>query len=981
MAVTDTALYRFLEKGDRLYPGKVLELRDAVTEWLSYIPQTFPHYTRHTLGHSEEIIAQLSNLLFHDADIAKPAVDLSRVEAYILCAAAYLHDSGMVCADAEKRRILESAEWLDWISPGGSGEKRWQEANDLRADENLSSDVANFLADVQVRFLVAEFVRARHHLRGGDVINEHEAALGRFALGDNVLRQTIADVCVSHGFERKDLEDSERFPDQRDIRGEKANVRFLACLFRLGDLLDMSSDRACPLLLNAACPMPSDSLAHWTQYQRITHRNTSPIEIEITASCRTQEEHRVLRDWCQWIVDEASNSTILMAHARRHPGWTAPQASLDGHSPSIVIRPDASARYVPSNWKLELDQAKIIDRLIHDAYDDPVVFVRELIQNAVDATRCRVYESLSAAGIDPPGWPTDIAVDILDKYPIRILVEERARLNQLSGETETRQTISVEDNGIGMDRDVVERYLLQVGRSYYASPEFRRQFPFNPTSRFGIGFLSIFAVSDEIHVDTLRPKPRQAHEPLRLTLTGPRNYLLTERSDRARQGTRVEVVMREPIQVGEIKEAIRTWCRRVEFPIVIEEAGQRETIRTENPEIFLSQNQNPLDSTQTFAIRGFPIRTSVAQGEIYVFVCTTPKGERWDRHRWAKYTYPNLHPLARAPDLPDYLICQHGIAVQSRGAFREYAHGDSYSYRMDVRGADIYSDLSRTGYSSNARILLEREIAAALSGLLGEHLAVSPFGDGPDGWIYKQNLMDRFASGAFWRNVPQTVPVALGRSAPLMSVDQCTKLNEFATVFRKNFHTGTEYHPPSEIDTRAMEEVAHALGEHCLLERCLVHLSAFASKEMFARCAPIAATLHSSRVVSIRWSRTGNLAALLGYMRHGTRSPVYVINVGGTDTLGLEVHETEEPVEHTTIINASHPFATWLLRLREAINSGIAGLTPGQFARVLYLLETPMRLGGFKANELETFIRPWREAPGIPEDLRPPLLSRTDFLV
>src|SRR5262249_10687018 len=152
---------------------------------------------------------------------------------------------------------------------------------------------------------------------------------------------TIANVCIAHGLRTFELDDPERFPDRRDIRGQPTNVRFLATVLRLGDLLDMSNDRACPVLLNAACPLPGDSLAHWTQYRRIHHRLTSPDRIEITAECETQDEHRVLQDWCQWIVDETKASRHLMSRSLRHRDWQIPFAEMEGPSASIVIRPAA----------------------------------------------------------------------------------------------------------------------------------------------------------------------------------------------------------------------------------------------------------------------------------------------------------------------------------------------------------------------------------------------------------------------------------------------------------------------------------------------------------------------------------------------------------------------------------------------------------------------------------------------------------------
>src|SRR2546425_13044080 len=93
--VKDTALMRHLESLSTAYCGKALELRDAVQGWLNYIPATFPHYTRHTIEHSEEIITQISKLLFDD-ESQQPVIRLTPVEAYVLIAAAYLHDAGMV---------------------------------------------------------------------------------------------------------------------------------------------------------------------------------------------------------------------------------------------------------------------------------------------------------------------------------------------------------------------------------------------------------------------------------------------------------------------------------------------------------------------------------------------------------------------------------------------------------------------------------------------------------------------------------------------------------------------------------------------------------------------------------------------------------------------------------------------------------------------------------------------------------------------
>src|SRR5437879_6962784 len=126
MDFRDTALMIFLRgKQPELY-GNVVELRDVVQNLLAYIPQTFPHYTRHTVLHSDAIVLQVSKLLFRDNEATESVVKLSAIEAYILTASAYLHDAGMVVSDREKQQILESDPWRAWTGKDGVGASRWK---------------------------------------------------------------------------------------------------------------------------------------------------------------------------------------------------------------------------------------------------------------------------------------------------------------------------------------------------------------------------------------------------------------------------------------------------------------------------------------------------------------------------------------------------------------------------------------------------------------------------------------------------------------------------------------------------------------------------------------------------------------------------------------------------------------------------------------------------------------------------------------
>ena len=144
-----------------------------------------------------------------------------------------------------------------------------------------------------------------------------------------------------------------------------------------------------------------------------------------------------------------------MAHATRHAGWHPPEATL-GDEGSIIIRRAPGATYLPMKWSFELDRDIIFERLIHDLYDSNLSFLRELIQNSLDAIRCQLYLDIQTKGLVTPDYPTEVAQVLRDQYAVRVTLTDETATNQLSGEEEIRQVLTVEDNGIGMDSTIAQ---------------------------------------------------------------------------------------------------------------------------------------------------------------------------------------------------------------------------------------------------------------------------------------------------------------------------------------------------------------------------------------------------------------------------------------------------------------------------------------------------------------------------------------------
>lgn len=119
-------------------------------------------------------------------------------------------------------------------------------------------------------------------------------------------------------------------------------------------------------------------------------------------------------------------------------------------------------------------------------YTQKEVFIRELIQNSIDAILLR---------------------EKLDSKPFDKTIKIELGYEKNSGDGELRKYLRITDKGIGMDAFKVERYFTSIGRSYYISEEFselikNREINFEHISNFGIGFLSSFMVCEEINVIT-----------------------------------------------------------------------------------------------------------------------------------------------------------------------------------------------------------------------------------------------------------------------------------------------------------------------------------------------------------------------------------------------------------------------------------------------------------------------------------------------
>lgn len=198
------------------------------------------------------------------------------------------------------------------------------------------------------------------------------------------------------------------------------------------------------------------------------------------------------------------------------------------------------------NRTFQVDLRGVVDLLSHHLYGSPRVYVRELLQNAVDA--------ITARRATEPGAPAVVRIEP----------------SEITGDG----TLRIHDSGIGLTEPQVHELLATIGRSSkrdelgFARNEFLGQ--------FGIGLLSCFLVADEIRVLT-----RHADEPTVLW-TGyadGRYSVRRSRTRRAEPGTTVTLVPRRDAEQWLIGPTVTelAWLYGSLLPVDITVAGTPTT--------------------------------------------------------------------------------------------------------------------------------------------------------------------------------------------------------------------------------------------------------------------------------------------------------------------------------------------------------------------------------------------------------------------
>lgn len=544
----------------KVYDDSVAVLKTVVL----YMQQ----YTLHDKTHVDNVVDIMDRLLPEAVFTALRPMELA---ALILSAA--LHDIGMA-ADRHEIETFKRGQSTDFNSYRAGYPKIVQKASaalargDVVAVEELES------------FLVSEFLRKNHGERCRQYVYTKYKKLLKY--GNYSFAPPLANVCLSH---TRGADDLDKLPCWEVVRGggERCNWRFVAVMLRLGDILDFDAKRTPHVLFEHLGIRDHVSLREWGRHLAVSAWDIGPGRIAYNAKCPDPVIQKTTYDFLDLI--DAELALVPRVIARMHhpdmPGLgKAYGLELPIRADRDQIGPDEDVdgpAYQFIDIQFTLNRDKLISLVLGvQLYADRSLFLRELLQNAIDA--CRHRAAIHRA--DPAQGPYTPAVTV--------------RLDREPGGT----TISVEDNGTGMDEHLMTSFFAQVGKSYYTSDEFlerkaRDGLDFEPISQFGVGILSTFMAGDHLLVDSLHWQ-REA-TPLRVEIADEGSLFWCKRGDRPAPGTKVTLRLNRSVQelfpvprdgkgktgidpdAAALSAAVRTLAPHVEFPIRVEAAGAVQT--------------------------------------------------------------------------------------------------------------------------------------------------------------------------------------------------------------------------------------------------------------------------------------------------------------------------------------------------------------------------------------------------------------------
>jgi molecular chaperone HtpG len=210
----------------------------------------------------------------------------------------------------------------------------------------------------------------------------------------------------------------------------------------------------------------------------------------------------------------------------------------------------------------QAEVSRLLDIVAHSLYSEKEIFLRELISNASDAC-----DRLRYAAITEPS-----------------LIEGDANYRVVLTPVKSSKTLTIADNGVGMNHDELVENLGTIARSGTAA--FMQELTgdakkdMSLIGQFGVGFYSAFMVADRVEVLSRKAGEEQGW---RWESDGKGEFTI-EPEPNLKRGTRITLHVREGdeeyLEPHRLQTIVKTYSDHIALPIVLADGSKEDTINT-----------------------------------------------------------------------------------------------------------------------------------------------------------------------------------------------------------------------------------------------------------------------------------------------------------------------------------------------------------------------------------------------------------------
>ena len=218
------------------------------------------------------------------------------------------------------------------------------------------------------------------------------------------------------------------------------------------------------------------------------------------------------------------------------------------------------------NFQAEAKQ--LLQLMVHSLYSNKEIAIRELVSNASDAADRLRFQALDDSKLYEDDSELKIKIDYDKK----------------------NRTITISDNGIGMNREDVINNIGTIARS--GTKEFLSQLSgdqakdANLIGQFGVGFYSSFIIADQVTLETRKAGSKEA---FRWTSKGDGEFTI-ETIDKKVRGTDITLTLKkdedEFLDDWRLKEIVKKYSDHITLPIIMKKTDFKdgEIIKTDDDE-------------------------------------------------------------------------------------------------------------------------------------------------------------------------------------------------------------------------------------------------------------------------------------------------------------------------------------------------------------------------------------------------------------